>query len=473
MAVDLDLFLSFVDGQGVGAANYFTYAEDQDQNFTDIQNVVNAINAEISAFAGQDAPLIFDILEAPVLGRTTGFIDEESFSPTVFISGDTQWQIPAGIALTASGRVQSTVTFTLTGGGGAGARFAALQLNGTITLETVSAQGVMDLYSVNWNGATFDTGTLLRLETIIPGGEDLRDQQTVVGVALGAIPAQEHDRIANRLENIERVLNGITLNIVPGGPSIGPIAAAFPPGTVFEARHSFLTVSTTRVGTAGVTSVVKDSANISNISFVGTLDADITSSGAGGLDTGVEASDTWYAVHIIGDSTGVNATNILLSVSFTSPTLPITHDIFRRVGAVRNDSGSDFLAFVQAGLSQDRFYIYDDETATALNVLTGGSATVFATVDLSDFVPETSTRAFMRVEWDPVGDSNEVAFRVPGSSVADVESYVVVNFGNVPNVPPFVSNVELRTDASQEIEYEVDAAGDNVDLSVSGFHDEI
>ena len=35
MAVDLDLFLSFVDGQGVGAANYFTYAEDFDQNFVD------------------------------------------------------------------------------------------------------------------------------------------------------------------------------------------------------------------------------------------------------------------------------------------------------------------------------------------------------------------------------------------------------------------------------------------------------
>ncbi|MEE9129301.1 MAG: hypothetical protein V3T84_04735, partial [Phycisphaerales bacterium] len=399
---------------------------------------------------------------------------EESFSPTVFISGDTQWQIPAGIALTASGRVQSTVQFTLTGGGGAGARFAALQLNGTITLETVAAQGVMDLYSVNWNGATFDTGTLLRLETIIPGGEDLRDQQTVVGVVLGAIPPQEHDRIANRLENIERVLNGITLNIVPGGPSIGPIAAAFPPGTIFEARHSFLTVSTTRLGTVGVTSVVKDSANISNISFVGTLDVDITASGAGGLDTGVEASDTWYAVHVIGDSTGVNATSILLSVSFTSPTLPITHDIFRRVGAVRNDSASDFLSFVQAGLGNDRSYIYDDETATALNVLSGGSATVFATVDLSDFVPESSTRAFLRVDFDQGADGNSVAIRVPGSSTSLAESYQMLDPGDLPNAPPLTFwLMEARTDANQDIEYEVSNVLDNVDISVHGFIDEV
>lgn len=473
MAVDLDLFLSFVDGQGIGASDYFTYAEDLDQNFLDIQTIVNTINAEISAFAGQNAPLITDILIAPVLARTTGFIDEESFSPTAFISGDTQWEIPAGIALTSSGRVQTTVTFTLTGGGGAGARFAALQINGTITLETLTGQGVMDLYSVDWTGLLFDTGTLLRLETIIPGGEDLRDQQTVVGVALSAIPPQIHDRIANRMENVERVLNGIASNVVPGGPALGSIAGTSPPGTFFEARHSFLTVSTTRVGTAGVTSLVRDGADISNITFIGVLDADITVAGVGGLDTGVEAADTWYAFYVIGDSAGVNAPNVILSTSFVAPTLPITHDISRRVGAVRNDSGSDFLEFDQAGLGKDRFYVYSNETATALNVLTGGSATVFASVDLSSFVPPSSRMGFIRADWDPTGATNQVGFRVPGSAVAIGESYVRIRAGVNVTSSPHTVMLNLRTDSSQLIEYEVSAGGDNLDLSVSGYWDEV
>ena len=472
MAVDLDLFLSFVDGQGVGAANYFTYAEDLDQNFTDIQTIVNTINAEISAFAGQNAPLITDILIAPVAGRNTGFIDVTSFAPTSFLSGDTQFQIPPGIALTASGgRVQTTVTFVLTGSGGAGARFFALQINGTITQETLANQGVMDLYSVDWDGAVFTTATELRLETIIPGGEDLFDKQSVTGGV--TIPTQDHDQIANRFENIERVLNGLTANIVPGGPLLGSLGLGNPPGFLEEARLTFTSVTVVTVGTAALFTSVRDTTNSFDISFTGTLTADITVAGAGGLDTGAEAGNTWYAVYVIGDSTAVNAPDVLLSASFTSPTLPAGYDIFRRIGVVRNDSASDFLSFVQAGHGHDRYYIYFDETAAALNVLTGGSATAFATVALAAFVPPTSVRAYLRITWDPDADGNEVAFRVPGSTVVDVESYTIVNMGDVPGAQPYIVNRELRTDASQDIEYEVDAALDNVDLSVVGFFDEV
>ena len=473
MAADLLLLKSFVDGQGVGAADYFVYSEDLDTNFSDIETGVNAINAEVKAFAGNNAVLILDALrseETPV--RLTGFVDEESFAPVSFISGDTQIVIPTGVAVTASiGRVELLATATLTGSGAPVTFFVALQVNGTATLETTSAQGVMDLYSVDWLGATFDTPTLLRLETIIPGGDDLFDQQSVVGGV--TIPTQDHDRIANRFENIERVLNGLTSNVVPGGPALGSLGLGNPPGFLEEARLSFTSVTVVTVGTAAIFSSVRDSTNSFDISFTGTLPADITVAGAGGLDTGVEAGNTWYAVYVIGDSTAVNPADVLLSASFTSPTLPFTHDIFRRIGVVRNDSASDFLSFVQANTGKDRFYIYDDETATALNVLTGGSATAFATVSLAAFAPPTSLRSYLRITWDPDADGNEVAFRVPGSSVVDVESYTIVNMGDVPGVQPYIVNRELRTDASQDIEYEVDSALDNVDLSVVGFFDEV
>lgn len=87
-----------------------------------------------------------------------------------------------------------------------------------------------------------------------------------------------------------------------------------------------------------------DDLNIKNAS---TLTAVITTSGAGGLDTGAEAASTWYAVHIIADSNEVSLTDVLLSLSATAPTQPTGYDRFRFLGWVFNDSSSDLLSFTQ------------------------------------------------------------------------------------------------------------------------------
>ena len=469
MAVDLDLFLSFVDGQGIGAADYFTYAEDLDQNFTDIQTIVNTINAEISAFAGQNAPLITDILIAPVAGRNTGFIDVTSFAPTAFLSGDTQFQIPAGIALTASGRVQTTVTFTLTGSGGAGARFFALQINGTITQETVVAQGVMDLYSVDWDGAAFTTATELRLETIIPGGEDLFDRQSVTGVSGGAIPPQDHDQIANRFENIERALNGLRTNIVPGGPAIGPVLSLFRGG-----RMKFVNTNSVTLGSASlVLNLVPDSTASFTIEWPGAspVTADITVSGAGGLDTGVEAADTWYGVYVIADTSGVNPVDALLSASFITPTLPAGYDIFFRLGAVRNNSASDFLEFLQTNGERNRHHLWVNETLTTTQVLAGGSALAFATVSLAAFVPPSSRRVKITWEFDGNVAGADFGIRVPGALTTRQQSYFSVFPGTAPAMRQPMQEVWLST--TQTLEYEVNSGASSLDLFVNGYVDEL
>lgn len=468
MAVDLDLFLSFVDGQGVGAANYFTYAEDFDQNFTDIQNTVNTINSEIAGFAGQNSPLITDILQAPVLGRTTGFIDVTSFQPTSFPS-TTQFRIPPGIALTFVGRVQTTVIFTFTGSGGAGARFFALQQNGTITQETVSAQGVMDLYSVDWDGLIFTQPTETRLETIIPGGEDLRDFQTVTGVAGGAIPPQEHDELHARIENIERALNGLRTNFVPGGPAIGPVLSLFRGG-----RMKFVNANSVTLGSASlVLNLVPDSTASFTIEWPGAspVTADITVAGAGGLDTGVEAIDTWYAVYVIADTSGVNPVDALLSVSFTTPTLPAGYDIFFRLGAVRNDGASDFLEFLQTNGERNRHHLWVNETLTTTQVLAGGSALVFALVSLAAFVPPSARRAMITWEFNGNVASADFGIRVPGSGTTRQQSYFSVFPGTTNAVR--IPMQEVWTDTSQDIEYEVNSGASALDLFVNGYTDEL
>lgn len=468
MATDLDLLKSFVDGQGVGAADYFVYAEDLDSNFTDIENTVNTINAEISAFAGQNSPLITDILQAPVQARTTGFIDITSFAPTSFPS-TTQFRIPPGIALTAQGRVQTTLTFTFTGSGGAGARFFALQINGTILQETLANQGVMDLYSVDWDGAIFTQPTELRLETIIPGGEDLRDQQTVVGVSGGAIPPQTHDEIHNRFENIERALNGLRTNVVPGGPAIGPVLSLFRGG-----RMKFVNANSVTLGSASlVLNLVPDSTASFTIEWPGAspVTADITVAGAGGLDTGAEAADTWYAVYVIADTSGVNPVDGLLSVSFITPTLPAGYDIFFRLGAVRNDAALDFLEFLQTNGERNRHHLWVNETLTTTQILAGGSAVAFATVSAAAFVPPSSRRVLMMFEFDGNVAAADYGVRVPGATTTRAESYHTGLPGTTNAVRD--SMVEIWLSTTQTLEYEVNSGASSLDISVVGYVDEL
>lgn len=72
--------------------------------------------------------------------------------------------------------------------------------------------------------------------------------------------------------------------------------------------------------------------------------ANIATSGANGLDTGAEASGTWYYLWLIYNGTAVAS---LLSASSSAPTLPGGYTYRALVGAVRNDGSSNFVRFWQ------------------------------------------------------------------------------------------------------------------------------
>ena len=77
---------------------------------------------------------------------------------------------------------------------------------------------------------------------------------------------------------------------------------------------------------------------------------DITASGANGLDTGSEANSTWYYGHIIYNPTTDTVAG-LLSLSWTSPTLPSGYTFSAPIGAVYNASDGNFRPCDQDGLS--------------------------------------------------------------------------------------------------------------------------
>lgn len=152
----------------------------------------------------------------------------------------------------------------------------------------------------------------------------------------------------------------------------------------------------------------------------GNLTADITASGANGLDTGAEASGTWYNIFVIAKVDGTVAS--LLSTSSTAPTLPSGYTFKRLIGAVRNDGSSDFLDFNQFGT-----FVKYDEAGTAMEVVAGLHATTFTDADCSALVPPISRviRLYSQIQFIDGTTSNEFYFmtRINGSSVGTPGSF--------------------------------------------------
>lgn len=98
------------------------------------------------------------------------------------------------------------------------------------------------------------------------------------------------------------------------------------------------------------------------------LTADISVSGANGLDTGTESANAWYYLWVI--STGTVDAG-LISASATSPTLPSGYTYKALVGAVYNSSGN-FVAFYQRdkSCSQATSSLLSSGTETSATALT-------------------------------------------------------------------------------------------------------
>jgi hypothetical protein len=167
--------------------------------------------------------------------------------------------------------------------------------------------------------------------------------------------------------------------IIVGVMGSANLANAAPRGTTrnLQARTN-ATTPNSKIDITADDVVVRDASTghsmmLSNISVT----IDITASAANGLDTGSEASATWYYGYVIAKADGTVAG--LFSASATSPTLPSGYTYAMLATVVRNNSFSNFLAYRQRG--NEVFY------EARQNALSGGSSTTEATVSLAAFVP--------------------------------------------------------------------------------------
>ena len=159
----------------------------------------------------------------------------------------------------------------------------------------------------------------------------------------------------------------------------------------------------------------RDSLNVNDITLGTAVAITGTTVGANGVDVAAIVLSSFYAVYVIGDSTGYKATAGLLSLSATAPTLPAGYDMFRRVGWILTDGSANILQFYQMGSGQNRTYYYD----VGISELSGGSDTSFTAIDLATSVPPISTQVILNLLFTPDGATEVAEFLPFGSSASN------------------------------------------------------
>lgn len=191
--------------------------------------------------------------------------------------------------------------------------------------------------------------------------------------------------------------------------------------------------------------------------------ADITVSGAGGLDTGVEG-DNWYAVFAIEKADGTTAA--LLSLSATAPTMPSGYLYKRRVGWVKNVAG-DLLLFYQYGSGRDRTVIWEPNVQPV--IVNGTGYGTWTTVSLVDGVPPTSLRAFIYLAITGNSIGNNLRTRLP-TAAGSLETGLTAQWtGGWTEL----STVQASVDSAQQLDVDTTSNSDTAWLSVVGYIDNL
>ena len=212
------------------------------------------------------------------------------------------------------------------------------------------------------------------------------------------------------IDAFEELINGavhdkdqMLVTLAGGGAALLPIGEVFATALFgFFTGYNLSWISTSIVEVAAGDCTADDQSGF--IFSAGALQANTAASGAGGLDTGGVAADTWYAAWIISDSTQAEPVALMLSASFSSPTMPLTYDRKRLVGSVRTNGSSNLMRFVQQGNSRDRSVWWDENRgATPQRVLAGGGASTFADVDCSDVISPISDLGYFLFQTSNAG----------------------------------------------------------------------
>jgi hypothetical protein len=208
----------------------------------------------------------------------------------------------------------------------------------------------------------------------------------------------------------------------------------------------------------------RDSTNVNDIVLAAGVTINAATNGINGLDTGSLTTNKLYGVYVVGDSSGNNAAGAVVSLSNTSPLMPVGYDMFRLIGYVRTDGSSLFLAGYWSGSANDRTFCYDVPIATAI---TAGASNTYVAVTLATFVPAIKgLLANIEINWTANAAADTLALQ-PFGGVGDTVKFIALLAGATAHtlVREYVTT-ELNSGAPT-INYKVSAAA--VALNVAGY----
>lgn len=199
----------------------------------------------------------------------------------------------------------------------------------------------------------------------------------------------------------------------------------------------------------------------------GTVTINTAANGAGGLDIGAMANNTFYAVYVIGDSYGNESGSALISANLTQPLLPSGYDMYFRIGFIKSNGTAQILPFRQDGCGLDRWMWYDAPIATDI---TAGASATYAAVDASGGLPDSvPTMVNWYCAFDPTA-ADDTLVLAPGTSTSTL-GYATLS-GSAAGVTK-TGNLICPTDApnTNAIDYKV--TGDAVAISVAAYLDQL
>lgn len=190
----------------------------------------------------------------------------------------------------------------------------------------------------------------------------------------------------------------------------------------------------------------------------------IATAGIGGLDTGSEASSTWYYVFAVAKSDGTQDIVLSLADDVASLTFSGGYSYAGLISALRNNGSSNFVDFRQLGalIDIDATQCLTAGTATSDTSLNAGSGTVTA---LSTMVPALARKVqgYARVS-DSGSSASAVTIKpVTGSNIG---RKIINNPGGSTSTAGGYFEALMST--AQTLYYQV-SAGDSAEIFVTGF----
>jgi hypothetical protein len=279
----------------------------------------------------------------------------------------------------------------------------------------------------------------------VPGTEEKDLQKVIMSLQqVSAAVTQERDDIA-ALQTDVTALEGL----IPGFLSGLTLSTA-------GSSSAFSVASGSAADGAG-TAVMALASAISK-----TTSAWAVGTGNGGLDAGSIANSTWYHVFLI-KRTDTGVVDVLISTSATSPTMPTSYTLKRRIGAMKTNGSAQWTKFVQLG---DEF-LWDTivNNADAQNPGTSGTLYTLA-------VPTgVKVSAQLSILWFNVSSSNYLFVSSPDITAPTVNTATNSTLYSVDSTHPGVTGANVRTNTSGQVRATASGANGSMYLNTIGWID--